>query len=49
MKLGLRNTFLGMEEKDPDWMMGYLIEEFNKRNLAFLECKEGVRDGAGPI
>lgn len=45
VKLGLRNTYLDMEEKDPDAMLAYLIAEFNKRNLGFLECKEGARDG----
>lgn len=49
VKLGLKNTFLDMEDKDPNATMSYLIGEFNKRNLAFLEVKEGTRDGAGPI
>lgn len=49
IKIGLRNSFLDMEDSDPEAMAGYLIQQLNQRNVGSLHCKEGYRDNAGSV
>jgi hypothetical protein len=49
IKLGLINTYLDMYDSNPDAVLVYMIEQLNQRGIAFIDNKEGARDGAVSI
>lgn len=46
VKISPRNDFNSQSDTNPDETVQYVIQELNKRNVAFLEVTEGLATGA---
>ena len=45
MKISPRNGYNSVSDANPDETVAHLIQELNKRNIAFLEVVEGIVPG----